>query len=340
MIPKEHRVSVEVWRLGEPRGPEKAPAALTSLRTKRGRHWAAWSADSRRLAVGRAGRSVRILQADSGKELVRLADPAAKSVALAFSPQGDRLAALGATGQMDCWQCDSGQMWPADLPCLSIPGTTGSIGRMLSATPVLAGKRPPSAERVTLKAGMSKPPRSCLAGNPGSQSMRWPFRRRLAVATVEEREDQGETQVLPTAAPPVAGRDPLGSVPGADQQDGLCGLLGGWPAAGREPLAERKGRTRPETATGQEVWVCHPGGVHVCLAFAPDSRHLVVSAGKEVWVHDLVCRRPVGLLRGHEEWITSMSFSPDGRTLATTAWGPHGLAVGHDLAQVLPETTH
>jgi WD40 repeat protein len=52
-------------------------------------------------------------------------------------------------------------------------------------------------------------------------------------------------------------------------------------------------------------------------AFTPDSRRLAVTAGPAVQVIDVPTRTGVHLLRGHEDNVTALAFSPDGSKLLT-----------------------
>src|SRR5262249_48790309 len=93
---------------------------------------------------------------------------------------------------------------------------------------------------------------------------------------------------------------------------------------GRLAAVQRRGKNGSEVvvleiATGQEVWCFAPGGFPSCLAFSPDNQYLAVAVHNTVWAHDLVQRRPADLLRGHQDSITCLAFSGDGRTLATGA---------------------
>ncbi len=55
------------------------------------------------------------------------------------------------------------------------------------------------------------------------------------------------------------------------------------------------------------------------IAYSPDPKHpmLAIVAGRKIEVWDLTALRLVRTLQGHEEHVTSVAYSPDGRTLAS-----------------------
>jgi WD40 repeat protein len=54
------------------------------------------------------------------------------------------------------------------------------------------------------------------------------------------------------------------------------------------------------------------------IAFTPDSKMLAV-ASKSVRLYDLATGKEKAFLSGHEEWVTAVAFSPDGKTLASAS---------------------
>ena len=81
-----------------------------------------------------------------------------------------------------------------------------------------------------------------------------------------------------------------------------------------------------ETATGREVRVLRIGFPVTVVAFSPDGRRILVGSSRGVQIGDPRSGRrattiPVRDRRGTELEITDAAFSPDGRTVAATAFG-------------------
>ncbi len=52
-------------------------------------------------------------------------------------------------------------------------------------------------------------------------------------------------------------------------------------------------------------------------AFSPDSTHIAVASSIGVWIYDVKTGEPRELLTGHTDGVNTVSFSPDGRLLAS-----------------------
>ena len=53
------------------------------------------------------------------------------------------------------------------------------------------------------------------------------------------------------------------------------------------------------------------------IAFSPDGARLAVAGGIGIWMYDTATGQEAALLTGHTLGVRSVSFSPDGRTLAS-----------------------
>ena len=68
-----------------------------------------------------------------------------------------------------------------------------------------------------------------------------------------------------------------------------------------------------------------PDGVKACLGkgwiteiqYSPEGTRLAVAGSIGIWIYDTVTYREVALLTGHTEFVTSIAFSPAGKTLAS-----------------------
>ena len=53
------------------------------------------------------------------------------------------------------------------------------------------------------------------------------------------------------------------------------------------------------------------------IAYSPDGTQLAVASSIGIWIYDAQTGEELSLLTGHRDWVLSVAFSPDGRTLAT-----------------------
>ena len=61
------------------------------------------------------------------------------------------------------------------------------------------------------------------------------------------------------------------------------------------------------------------GPIHT-LAHSSDGTRLAVASSIGIWIYDAHTGAEIALLTGHTDWIRSVSFSPDGRTLVSGSW--------------------
>ena len=53
------------------------------------------------------------------------------------------------------------------------------------------------------------------------------------------------------------------------------------------------------------------------ISYSPDGTRLAMASSIEIWIFDAHTGEELALLAGHEGWVLSVSFSPDGSTLAS-----------------------
>ena len=56
------------------------------------------------------------------------------------------------------------------------------------------------------------------------------------------------------------------------------------------------------------------------ITYSPDGTRLAMASSVEIWIYDAHTGEELTLLAGHEGWVLSVSFSPDGSTLASGSW--------------------
>jgi RNA polymerase sigma factor (sigma-70 family) len=82
------------------------------------------------------------------------------------------------------------------------------------------------------------------------------------------------------------------------------------------PEGKASGTGLTVSVAGMSIALADRRDAPVCLAFAPDGRHLAVAKDTpEIHLWDLVAFREVGRLRGHQGGVCSLLFTPDGRRL-------------------------
>ena len=56
------------------------------------------------------------------------------------------------------------------------------------------------------------------------------------------------------------------------------------------------------------------------ITYSPDGTRLAMASSIEIWIYDAHTGEELTLLTGHVGWVLSVSFSPDGATLASGSW--------------------
>ena len=53
------------------------------------------------------------------------------------------------------------------------------------------------------------------------------------------------------------------------------------------------------------------------ITYSPDGTRLAMASSIEIWIYDAHTGEELALLAGHTGWVSTVSFSPDGATLAS-----------------------
>jgi WD40 repeat protein/serine/threonine protein kinase len=273
------------------------------------------SPDGRHLASSAWNGTVTLWELTSGKDLwtTQAFEPGAGKApfpawSLTFSPNGERLAAVG-RGGVKVWDAATGQ----DLPTLW-KGESGlhkvafapDGKRLAVASEVREGNRPDGLVKL-----------SDLAGHQVGPTLEGPL---------------GDFAFSPDGKQLVSGSYTK-TVKVWDLGDGrevftLKGPQGSWREFAFSPDARRVASLSPE---GVRIWevaasqdcLTLRGTSRVMreLAFSPDGRHLAGEFKiRTVKLLDAASGREIKSFKGHTGDVTCIAFSPDGRQMASASW--------------------
>jgi WD40 repeat protein/tRNA A-37 threonylcarbamoyl transferase component Bud32 len=268
--------------------------------------------DGRSLALVDLAGTVRIVDAAEGNEISRFEEPGRRFTSVAFSADGQRLAAGSAEGEIEVWDMASGKkLFPQSLRGHggAVTGVAFSVGgqRLASTSAdqtVRLWDTASGRETLTLRGHTGAVTAVAFSrdGHVASASHDRTIRVWDAQSGDLVRTLRGHANAVLSVAFSLDGRR-LASA-GEDQ------TIKVWNAAnvdGPPTLRSETSRAEGEARVVESV------------AFSPDGRRLASATGDgRLHIWDLATQRQtVGSLPGHEGRARCVAFSPDGRYLAS-----------------------
>ncbi|MCZ6690320.1 MAG: hypothetical protein O7H41_12000 [Planctomycetota bacterium] len=282
--------AIRLWdpKTGQRTDPPEAHGSVRDL---------AWSPDGQTIAVVEEERSVRILDANTGRPIRSLAWEEDDSInpdivdveAIAISPDGKELAAISWFGEVRRWNLLTGE-WKGDLDRIPY-GQFHDLAYLPVGGELLYWSSANHLRRWSLD-GEAKEPLWTVTWGRGEEEM-WMCGRGI---------HQGGPRALSIS--------PDGSVALTAAGEGAIRLC--------------------DTSTGRKIW---KSTVHADLcrsvAFAPDGRYFASAGGwskelngsePEIRIFETATGREATRIVGHGSAITAIEYSPTGSLLASASW--------------------
>jgi WD40 repeat protein/serine/threonine protein kinase len=317
----------------------------------------AFSPDGRQLAGAGNDQSVRVWDAENGREVRALWGHTNRVQNVAFSADGKRLASCGDDHLVRVWEVATwrelfslrGHQGPVGTVAFSPDGTRLASASNDGTIKLWDGTGGQPAVQLQGHGGMlwgvcfsPGGQRLVSAGNDGTVKV-WDVRTRRLVRSISAHYGAANCVTF----------SPDGQLLASGGQEGLVKL---WDAkTGALVLGLRRGTGQVHSialspggrllASASVAWDVTnqryvPGEIKVrdlqtckeafalatenangiCLAFSPDGKRLACGGQGSVTVCEVPTGRTVFSVAGHEDLIVSVAFSPDGQRLATASW--------------------
>ena len=293
---------------------------LSSFKAPSGTNSIAIAPDGKTVALGNQDNTIRLCDAATGKELHSANGPEGGVAVLAFAADGKTVAARGA-GKNDIVlvNVETGKEAKTisvekDAPqgpggIVVVPGGWGMGG----AGPVLAFS-PDGSTLASLQAGINGFQRGPFGGPNNVEANAELF----DVASGKMRKVKLPAEHAPVNA--VFASD--GRTLAIENSDRTVTLIEVASGTARCEIGKAQ-KAQVDGGQGQ-MWinVAGPfgfGGQAAApkVTFAPDGRKLAIVAGNDVQIWDAATRKQLKEFKGHDGSIVSLSFAPDGKSLAT-----------------------
>ncbi len=275
--------------------------------------WAvAWSPDGIRLTTGGyASPRVKIWEADTGKMILSIQHDAGVE-AVVWSPDGKQIASATRSQRIRIWDANTGQevlalrghtgwvtsvAWSHDGKRLASGGTDHTV----KVWDACADQRTLTLDHTEAKRVTWSPKGNLLVSAGGGEVKIWNLGTGHEVRSWHTQPEDGQWV---TWSP-----------------------NGKWLASGLKYEDIGQKVKIWDVETGKEMATAPVG----CRTnWSPDSRFLAIACGKTIKIWDLSTKKTVLSLRGHIENIWAVSWSPDGKQLASAGWD--GLVMIWDAA--------